>query len=420
MSRIAIIGSGISGLTAAYYLGRKHEVFLFEKDTRLGGHTHTITVHSSAGPLPVDTGFIVHNDLTYPNLVRLLGELNVERIDSDMSFAVSCKKTGYEYSSRGIKGFFAQKRNVFQARPWRLFLEIKRFNREAPEILQRVDAEKVKLGEFLDEKKFGAEFRELYLLPMASAVWSCTLDAVKEFPAATLIRFFDNHRFLTVSGQAQWKTIAGGCSSYIPGMTQAFRKRVFTGIQVQSVTRSESGVTLRLADGREEMRFDQVVFATHGDQVLPLLADAREKEREVLGEFRTSRNDVVLHTDERLLPERAAARASWNYLLHMDNRNGHSPVTMTYYMNRLQALPVEENYCVTLNANGAIRPERILRKLVYNHPLYTVEAVRSQKRWGEISGVNRTHYCGAYWSYGFHEDGVKSGLRVAESLGVRV
>jgi uncharacterized protein len=420
VSRIAIIGSGISGLTAAYYLSRKHEVFLFERDTRLGGHTHTAIVDSSAGPLPVDTGFIVHNDLTYPNLVRLLGELGVERIDSDMSFAVSCKKTGYEYSSRGIRGFFAQKRNVFQARPWRLFAEIKRFNREATEFLQRADAEKIKLGEFLDEKKFGGEFRELYLLPMASAVWSCTLDAVKEFPAATLIRFFDNHRFLTVSGQAQWKTIAGGCGSYIPQMTKAFRERIFTGVQIQSVTRAESGVTLRFADGREEMRFDQVVFATHGDQVLPLLADAREKEREVLGEFRTSRNDVVLHTDDRLLPERSAARASWNYLLHMDNRNGHSPVTMTYYMNRLQALPVEENYCVTLNANGAIRPGRILRKLVYNHPLYTLEAVRSQSRWGEISGVNRTHYCGAYWSYGFHEDGVKSGLRVAESLGVRV
>jgi uncharacterized protein len=420
VSRIAIIGSGISGLTAAYYLSRKHEVFLFERDTRLGGHTHTVTVDSSAGPLPVDTGFIVHNDLTYPNLVRLLGELGVERIDSDMSFAVSCKKTGYEYSTRGIRGFFAQKRNVVRARPWRLFAEIKRFNREATEVLQRADAEKIKLGEFLDEKKFGAEFREFYLLPMASAVWSCTLDAVKEFPATTLIRFFDNHRFLTLNGQAQWKTIAGGCSSYIPKITKGFRGRTFTGIQIQSVTRGESDVTLRFADGRAEMRFDQVVFATHGDQVLPLLADAREEEREILSEFRTSRNDVVLHTDDRLLPERPAARASWNYLLHMDKRNGHSPVTMTYHMNRLQALPVEENYCVTLNGNAAIRPERVLRKLVYNHPLYTLRGVRSQKRWGEISGANRTHYCGAYWSYGFHEDGVKSGLRVAESLGVQV
>jgi uncharacterized protein len=393
-------------------------VFLFERETRLGGHTHTVTVESSAGPLAVDTGFIVHNDLTYPNLVRLLGELGVERIDSDMSFAVSCKKTGYEYSSRGVRGFFAQKRNVFQARPWRLFAEIKRFNREATEILQRADAEGIKLGEFLDQEKFSEEFRELYLLPMASAVWSCTLDAVKEFPAATLIRFFDNHRFLTVSGQAQWKTIAGGCSAYIPRMTTGFERRVFTGVQIQSVTRGETGVTLAFANGREEMRFDQVVFATHGDQVLPLLADAREKEREILGKFRTSRNDVVLHTDDRLLPKREAARASWNYLLHMDNRNGHSPVTMTYYMNRLQALPVQENYCVTLNANGSIRSEKVLRKLVYNHPLYTLDAVRAQNRWNEISGTNRTHFCGAYWGYGFHEDGVKSGLRVAESLGV--
>lgn len=427
MSRIAIIGSGISGLTAAYYLSRKHEVFLFERDTRLGGHTHTVTVDSSAGPLAVDTGFIVHNDLTYPKLVRLLDELGVERIDSDMSFGVSCKKTGYEYSSRGARGFFAQKRNLLRARPWKLFGEIRRFNREATEILQRPDRENVRMGEFLEEKKFGEEFREYYLLPMASAVWSCTLAAVKEFPAATLIRFFDNHRFLTVSGQAQWKTIAGGCSTYIPRMTAAFQKRIFTGMQILDVARDESGVRLRFADSRPEMRFDQVVFATHGDQVLPLLADASEKEREILGEFRTSRNEVALHTDERLLPKRRAARASWNYLLNFENenqngenRNGHRRVTMTYHMNRLQALPVEENYCVTLNANGAIRPEKVLRKLVYNHPLYTLDAIRSQNRWQEISGVNRTHFCGAYWSYGFHEDGVKSGLRVANSLGVRV
>lgn len=420
MKKIAVIGSGIAGLTAAYYLSRKHEVFLFEKEPRLGGHTHTVTVDSSAGPLCVDTGFIVHNDLTYPNLIRLLAELEIPRIDSDMSFAVSCRKTGYEYSSRGTNGFFAQRSNVLRAGTWRLYREINRFNREAKEVLWRRDRDSLKLGEFLDEKKFSHEFRELYLMPMAAAVWSCPPRAVKEFPAATLIRFFDNHRFLTISDQAQWKTIPGGCARYIAPISRPLKDRVFTGAKIAGVSRQEDGVTLHFAEGRPALRFDEVIFATHGDQVLPLLKDASAKEKEVMGAFRTSRNDVVLHTDEGLLPRREAARASWNYLLHMDERNGNSPVTMTYHMNRLQSLPVKENYCVTLNANAQIRPEKVLRKFVYNHPLYTGEAICAQKRWSEISGVNRTHFCGAYWSYGFHEDGVSSALRVVASQGIRV
>jgi predicted NAD/FAD-binding protein len=420
VNHIAVIGSGIAGLATAYYLSRKHQVFLFEKETRLGGHTHTVTVESSAGPLPVDTGFIVHNDLTYPNLIRLLRELHVPRMDSDMSFAVSCRNTGYEYSSRGVNGFFAQRQNILKARQWRLFGEIRRFNREAAGLLDRPDAEKLRMGEFLAEKNFTNEFCELYLLPMASAVWSCAHNSVREFPAATLIRFFDNHRFLSVNNHPTWKTIVGGCSRYIQPLTKPFEDRVFTGVSIRGVSRDESGVTLQFSDGRPEMRFAHVVFATHGDQVLPLLSDASAKEREVLGAFQTSRNEVVLHTDENLLPCTPAARASWNYLLHLDPRNGHGPVTMTYHINRLQNLPVPENYCVTLNANGQIRPEKILRKFIYNHPLCTLDSIRSQKRWQEISGPHRTHYCGAYWSYGFHEDGVNSALRVAQTLGVQV
>ncbi|HTZ32617.1 MAG TPA: FAD-dependent oxidoreductase [Methylomirabilota bacterium] len=420
MTRIAVIGSGISGLAAAYYLSRKHEVFLFEKERRLGGHTHTVTVESSAGPLAVDTGFIVHNDLTYPNFIRLIKELGVPRVDSDMSFAVSCRKTGYEYSSRGVNGFFAQPKNLVKARPWRLFREIRRFNREATKILQQPGAEKLSLGEFLAEKKFSQEFCEFYLFPMASAVWSCGHSAVKEFPALTLIRFFDNHRFLSINNHAQWKTIPGGCGSYIAPITKPLAGRIFNGVAIREVSRDLSGVTISFKNGRPDLRFDQVVFATHGDQVLPLLADATPRERDVLEAFETSRNEVVLHSDERLLPERSAARASWNYLLHVDPRNGHGPVTMTYHMNRLQSLPVREHYCVTLNATGQIRPERVLRKFVYHHPLYTRRSIHAQVRWKEISGQNRTHFCGAYWFYGFHEDGVNSALRVANALGVQV
>lgn len=419
MSQVAVIGSGISGLAAAYYLSRKHDVFLFERDTRLGGHTHTVIVDSSAGPLAVDTGFIVHNDLTYPNLIRLLGELGIPRVNSDMSFAVSCRKTGYEYSSRGLQGFFAQKRNLFSPRPWKLFAEIRRFNREAPQVLERADLEHLRLGEFLDIGGYSEEFRELYLLPMASAVWSCAHHAVAEFPAATLIRFFENHRFLTITGQAQWKTIAGGCSRYIGPITRPLKERIFTGAHIESVSRDAKGVSLRFAGGRPAMRFDHVVFATHGDQVLPLLSNATEREREILRTFETSRNEVTLHTDDHLLPRRRAARASWNYLLHLDPRNGHGPATMTYHMNRLQSLPVEENYCVSLNARRQIRPEKILGNFIYNHPLYNRKAIASQKRWQEISGQNRTHFCGAYWMYGFHEDGVNSAIRVAQALGVQ-
>jgi predicted NAD/FAD-binding protein len=420
VSRIAVIGSGISGLAAAYYLSRRHEVSLFERDDRIGGHTHTVTVDSSRGPLPVDTGFIVHNDRTYPNLIRLLTELGVPRMNSDMSFAVSCRRTGYEYSSRGLRGYFAQPMNVFKPSAYALFGEIRRFNKIAPRLLERPDAGKLKLGDFLDEHHFTQFFREFYLFPMASAIWSCAHNAVREFPAAMLTRFLRNHGMLTVNGHPQWKTIPGGCSRYIAPITAPYKQRVFSGVRIRSVARDAQGATLKFADGRPEMRFEEVVFATNCDRVLPLLERPSDDERDVLRQFSTSRNDVVLHCDDNLLPRLPAARASWNYLLHLDARNGSGPATMTYHMNRLQGLPVEENYCVTLNANASIRPEKILRRLVYDHPIFTLDSMRAQQSWRKISGANRTHFCGAYWFYGFHEDGVNSALRVAESLGVRV
>lgn len=420
VNRVAVIGSGISGLAAAYYLSRKHEVYLFERESRLGGHTHTVTVDSSRGPLAVDTGFIVHNDRTYPHLIKLLAELGIARVHSDMSFAVSCAKTGYEYSSRGLRGFFAQTKNVISPRPYRLYSEILRFNRQAPGIFSRPDADRLKLGDFLDENSYTPEFREFYLVPMAAAVWSCAPNAVNEFPAAMLVRFFQNHNFLTTTQQHQWKTITGGCSTYIAPITAPLKERIFTSTVIRSIRRENGGVTIRFADGRPEMNFDHVIFAINGDRVLPLIENPTDTERDVLSHFATSANDVVLHTDEALLPRREAARASWNYLLHLDSRNGHSPVTMTYHMNRLQSLPVEENYCVTLNANNQIRKDRILRSFVYHHPIFTLDSMWAQKRWAEISGVNRIHFAGAYWQYGFHEDGVNSALRVAHALGVQV
>lgn len=420
MSRIAVIGSGISGLVAAYYLSRQHEVCVFESESRLGGHTHTVTVDSSRGPLAVDTGFIVHNDRTYPNLIKLLDELNVPRVDSDMSFAVSCRESGYEYSSRGLRGYFAQRQNIFRRRPYRLYSEMRRFNRDAIKLLARPDAPTLKLGDYLNEQRYSEEFREFYLFPMAAAVWSCAPSSVHEFPAAMLVRFFGNHGMLTINGHPQWKTIPGGCSRYIAPLTAPFRDRIFLNTHIRSVVRDPQCVTLHFKNDRPTARFDHVVFATNADRVLPLIENPTPAEREILQNFRTSANEVVLHTDDALLPRRPEARASWNYLLHLDSRNGRSPVTMTYHMNRLQSLPTEENYCITLNATNQIRSEKILRRFVYHHPIYTLDSLRAQQRWAEISGVNRLHFAGAYWFYGFHEDGVNSALRVARFFELNV
>ena len=412
--RVAVIGSGISGLAAAYYLSRKHEVSVFEKDSRLGGHTHTVTVESSRGALAVDTGFIVHNDRTYPNLVKLLAELGVETQASEMSFAVLCRRTGFEYSSRGLNGFFAQRGNILRSAQYRLLREILRFNKEAPKLLEDPAAATLTLGDVIEQGAYSSLFTERYLYPMASAVWSMSTEAIRSFPALTLLRFFDNHGMLGINTHPQWKVIRGGSHSYIGPITAPYRDRIYTGVDLKSVARREAEVTLHFHD-RPAKSFDSVVFACHGNQILPLLESPSDSEREVLGRFKTGRNEVCLHTDSSVLPARPRARASWNYHLSQDAGAG---ATLTYHMNRLESLDVPEDYCVTLNANGAIDSSKVVRRMVYYHPLYTHDAIRAQARWKEVSGVNRTHYSGAYWFYGFHEDGLNSALRVARALGV--
>jgi predicted NAD/FAD-binding protein len=392
-----------------YYLSRRHEVHVFEREGRLGGHTNTVMVESERGPVAVDTGFIVHNERTYPNFCRLMRELRVATQPSDMSFAVS--NGAFEYSSNGLSGFFAQRRNWVSARHLLLLREILRFNREAPVLLKNPDAAGITLGEFLDAGRYAQVFIDRYLIPMAGAVWSMAPDAMPGFPALTLIRFMQNHGMLGIKTHPQWLAIRGGSHTYLEPLTASFRRNIVENAAIRSVERSENGVTLSFAE-RPAQQFDEVVFACHGDQILPLLAAPTDAEREILGSFTTSRNDTCLHTDDALLPRRRAARASWNYLLGDSGK-----VTVTYHMNRLQSLEGPEDYCVTLNANGAIRPGRVLRRMVYEHPLYTRAAIRAQERWAEISGKNRTHFCGAYWFYGFHEDGVRSGMRVAGTLG---
>jgi len=413
MGRVAVVGAGISGLAAAYYLSRKHEVSLFERETRLGGHTNTVIVNSSAGPLPVDTGFIVHNQVTYPNFCRLMSELGVATQQSDMSFAVTARDGAFEYSSHGLSGFFAQPENRFRWSHYQLLAEILRFNREAPKFLMQTGVEELTLSEFLKQGRYGRHFIERYLYPMAAAVWSMPPEEMGGFPAHTLIRFFQNHGMLGINTHPQWFTIRGGSHTYIPPMTAPFRSRIHLGVNLLSVTRTSSGVILDIA-GHPSVGFDEVVFACHGDQVLPLLADATDRERDVFSNFQTTRNDACLHTDTKMLPRRPNARASWNYLLGDNGR-----ATLTYDMNRLQSIPTREQYCVTLNGNDAIAADRSLDRMVYHHPVFNQQAVAAQRRWNEVSAINHTHFCGAYWFYGFHEDGVRSALRVAASLGVQ-
>jgi predicted NAD/FAD-binding protein len=400
-------------MAAAYLLSQKHEVSLFEKESRLGGHTHTHEIETSCGVLPIDTGFIVHNDRTYPNLVRLFAQMGIARQTSDMSFGVSCRETGFEYSSRGLRGFFAGRRNWYRLGHYRFLAEIVRFNREAHKLLQDPASADLTLGDYLRVHRFQGDFTRYYLHPMAAAVWSTSPEEIEDFPAFTLIRFLENHGLLGLTTQPQWYVLQGGSSSYIAPLTAPYKERIRLGARIRGVTRIQMGVQIGFEDRAPEC-FDEVVFACHAPQTIQLLQDATPLEQQVLRGFRTSRNQTVLHTDSSLLPRRLGARASWNYHLGTKRR----AATLTYHMNRLQSLPTTEDYCVTLNDNQSVDERRILREMTYFHPLYTLEAVRAQARWPEISGRNRTHFCGAYWFYGFHEDGLNSAIRVAETLGV--
>lgn len=416
MKDVAVVGAGIAGLSAAYLLSRRYRVHLFEREPRLGGHTHTVRVSSEDGELALDTGFLVHNDRTYPNLVRLFRELGVETRDSDMSFAVSCRRTGVEYSSRGLNGFFADRRTLFSRSHVRLLRDILRFNRDAPEWLAKnpPDGDPVTLGEYLDARGFSTAFTDRYLLPMAAAIWSASPRAIRDFPAVTLLRFLDNHGLLTVASQPTWKVVVNGSDTYIPPITAPLGGRVHLGTAPTRIRRDEAGVTLTFAD-RDPMRVDQVVMACHGDHVLRLLANPSWTELDVFRCFATSTNTAWLHTDTSVLPTRRRAWASWNYLLAPE---ADASPTVTYDLNRLQGLATRERYLVTLNPSVPVDESRVLGRYTYAHPLYTRDAIRSQARWTEVSGVDRIHFCGAYWGYGFHEDGLNSALRVARALGV--
>ncbi|MGH2853175.1 MAG: NAD(P)/FAD-dependent oxidoreductase [Solirubrobacteraceae bacterium] len=413
--RIAIVGAGVSGLTVAHLLHREHEIVVFEAGSYAGGHAYTIRVDTPHETHAVDTGFVVFNDRNYPCFEALLLRLGVPWQPSRMTFGVSDEWGDFEYSGGSPNGLFAKRAHL--ATPWfyRMVADLLRFNRDARELVGS-DGEGPSLGDWLDERAFSRAFVERLIVPQAAAVWSADPRQMWSFPARFLAEFFENHGMLALSSRPRWRTIVGGSARYVEALTAPWRQRLRLSTPVRSVERHTDHVLVRPAEGEAE-RFDEVVLATHSDQALALLADASEREQEILGALPYQRNEAVLHTDARMLPRRRRAWASWNYHL-LDEPQDR--VTVTYHMNRLQRLRAERELCVTLNRTEAIEPAKVIRTIQYDHPVYTAAGVRVQGRREEICGRNRTHYCGAYWGWGFHEDGVVSALSVAERLGGRL
>ncbi|WP_447891097.1 NAD(P)/FAD-dependent oxidoreductase [Pseudomonas hormoni] len=410
---IAIIGSGISGLTCAYLLNRSHAITLFEAGDRVGGHTHTVDVKVDGKEYAVDTGFIVFNDRTYPNFIRLLGQIGVGFKATEMSFSVTDPDSGLEYNGNNLNSLFAQRRNLLSPRFWGMLRDILRFNKRAQSDLSegRIAADTT-LDEYLKAGGYGEQFILHYIVPMGAAIWSMPMAQMLNFPVEFFVRFFKNHGLLSVNNRPQWRVIEGGSSAYIAPLTATFKQKIRLNCPVIRVERDADGVVIHSSAGSE--RFDKVVFACHSDQALKLLAKPSEAERSILGALPYADNEVVLHTDTRLLPSRKRAWASWNYRL---GGAGHTLAAVTYDMNILQGIQSDTTFCVSLNQSAGISPSMVLGRFTYAHPQYSLAAVVAQARWEELNGAQHSFYCGAYWANGFHEDGVVSALRVARSFG---
>ncbi len=408
--KIAIVGTGVSGNLVARLLDTQHEVHVFEANGYIGGHSNTVDFEVFGRSWKADTGFMVFNDHTYPHFIELLQRLGVASQDSDMSFSVSCRRTGMEYQGSSFNGLFAQRSNLIKPRFYRMLADVLRFNRVSVHALAAGELEcGISVGDFLNEHRMGKAFRSHYLVPMVAAIWSADPDSVFGFPAKFLIGFMRNHGLLQLRDRPQWKTIVGGSRTYVDRLVAPFRDRIRLNCPVESVTRHPDHVTLKPSGGEEE-RFDQVVFASHADQTLEMLADPTPVETETLGAFPYRTNEAVLHTDVSLLPKRQRAWASWNY--HLSERDDH-PATLTYDLSRLQRLGTPEPVLLTLNHTDAINPKSVIHTLQYAHPAYSGASIDAQQRFDAINGTCRTYFCGAYWGYGFHEDGVNSALAVA-------
>lgn len=401
--RVAIVGSGIAGLTVAHRLHRNHEITVYEAADWIGGHTNTVDVDLAGRHYAVDTGFIVFNDWTYPRFIALLEELDVPWQDSNMSFSLRSERSGLEYNGTSLDSLFAQRRNLLRPSFLRMIADILRFNTQAKELLRGGD-DTLTLGEYLGRAGYSRPFVEHYIVPMGKAIWSASQSSMLSFPARFFVDFFERHGFLQVNDRPVWRTVRGGSREYVRKLVAPFRQAVRTGTRVVGVDRNAAGVAIRTARGDVD-RYDQVFFACHSDQALAMLERPTPQETEILAAFPYQRNQAVLHTDRAMLPRAPLARAAWNY--HLLDRD-QEPVALTYDMNILQAIDSPESLLVTLNRTADIQPDRVLRIVDYEHPIYLPRGVAAQKRRREISGVQRSFYCGAYWRYGFHEDGVVS------------
>ena len=412
---IAVIGAGISGLACAYYLHREHRVDVFEAANRIGGHTATVDVAVGGRRFAVDTGFIVYNDWTYPNFIALLDELGISGKATGMSFSVSDRESGLEYAGSGLNTLFSQRRRLFSPRFWGMLRDILRFNRASVSDLENgaIDSA-MSLGEYLQRGGYGDAFTRQYLIPMGSAIWSADTAAMRDFPLQFFLRFFRNHGLLSVNKRPQWRVIEGGSREYLEPLTFPYRDRIHCNADIRAVSRVEQGAIIQFANGQRR-HYDQVVFACHSDQALALLEQPLPPEIEILCALPYQSSEVILHTDIRLLPGHERAWSSWNYRL----AKGDQRASVTYNMNILQGLDAPETFCVTLNNSGAINPARILGRFNYHHPVFSLQGIKAQQRWGEINR-GPIWYCGAYWRNGFHEDGVVSAMRVAAALGAGV
>jgi predicted NAD/FAD-binding protein len=408
--KIAIIGSGIAGNTIAYHLHKTHDITVFEAGSHIGGHTDTHEIVVGGKQHAVDTGFIVFNDRTYPNFIALLDELGVEWQPSHMSFSVHCEKSGFEYNGTTLNSLFAQRRNFLRPSFYRMISEILRFNKTAPELLE--DGPEIRLGDYLTQQGYTRNFIDYYIVPMGSAIWSTEARQMLEFPARFFVRFFHHHGMLSVNNRPQWRVIKGGSARYVEALTASFRDRIRLNTPVEQVRRLKRSVRVKPCNSPEET-FDWVVFACHSDQALAMLSDPGTAEKDILGAIPYQENSVYLHTDSIMMPKRKLAWAAWNY--HVTAAPAER-VAVTYNMNILQGLDAAEPVMVTLNHTRNINPAKVIKRLTYHHPVYTTAGAKAQARHGEISGVNRTLYCGAYWRNGFHEDGVVSALAALEQL----
>ena len=414
MEKLAIVGTGIAGMGAAYFLNKNYDITVFEKDNYVGGHTNTITVKENDKDIFVDTGFMVFNKVTYPNLTKLFEKLNVAIKPTDMSFSVFHLESGLEYSGSGLNGLFAQRKNIFNPKFLKMLFQINRFNKECLETLSDTKYADYSLADYVEEKGFGQEFLNKYLIPMSAAVWSSPPDLMLKFPAKTLVRFFHNHGFLGLDTQHQWYTVVYGSRNYRKKIIEQYKDKIHVNSGVKTVIRENGKIKITTVNGNEH-QFDKVIFASHADETLKMISDPTDLEKNILGKFKYQLNRATLHTDKTIMPKNKNVWSSWNY--RIEPKNGEVKTSTIYYMNSLQHVSKNKDYFVSINDPGNVDEEKIIKEIDYTHPLFDLDAIKTQENIQQINKQgNNTFFCGSYFKYGFHEDAFASALELSYQL----